>query len=111
MTDISAKKKEKDRKWRKIPRFPRRIGTSDASHFRKVFRKIPEGLLHIAHISQSNPVTTSTTGGGVLFSSLCPFLQNWPILTYLGFFVVNLRTFWCTFYRPEKFGGVPKMTR
>ena len=25
-------------------------------------------------------------------------------------FVANLRTFWRTFYRPKKYGGVPKMT-
>ena len=26
------------------------------------------------------------------------------------FFVPNSRTFWCTFYRPKKYGGVPKWT-
>ena len=25
-------------------------------------------------------------------------------------FVANLRTFWRTFYRPKKYGGVPKMS-
>merc|ERR1712112_698582 len=25
-------------------------------------------------------------------------------------FVPNSRTFWCTFYRPKKYGGVPKRT-
>ena len=25
-------------------------------------------------------------------------------------FVPNSRTFWCTFYRPKKYGGVPKKT-
>ena len=36
---------------------------------------------------------------GVLFG-----IENakfWPILTNRGYFVANLRTFWCTFYRPK----------
>ena len=32
------------------------------------------------------------------------------ILVTTGYFVANLRTFWRTFYRPEKCGDVPKLT-
>ena len=47
-----------------------------------------------------------TTGGGVLFfrADVLFSIENakfWPILTILGYFVANLRTFWCTFYRPR----------
>ena len=48
--------------------------------------------------SQLKLVTTATTGGGVLFSSRCPSLhREREILATLGYFVVNIRTFWFTF--------------
>ena len=55
-----------------------------------------------------------TTGSGVLFPA-CVLLsiENptfLPILaSFGGYFVANLRTFWCTFYR-HKWNGVPKLT-
>ena len=55
--------------------------------------------------------TTATTGGDVLFSSQCLFLhRECKILANIGYFVTNLRTFWCPFYRPKQCGGVPKLT-
>ena len=40
-----------------------------------------------------------STGGGVLFQAGAPFctenMKFWPILANLGYFVANLRTFWC----------------
>ena len=85
MADISAKKKEKDRKWRKIPRFPRRIGTSDASHFRKVFRKIPEGPLRIAHISHNlhNRRWCTFFESVSFFCIIGPFWHIWAFLSWI----------------------------
>ena len=46
-----------------------------------------------------------TTGGGVLFWDCVLFsIENakfWPVFTNLGYFVANLRTFWCMFCRPK----------
>ena len=49
------------------------------------------------------------------FQSGAPFsIENarlWPVLAILGyFFLTNLRTFWCPFYRPKKCDGAPKLT-
>ena len=33
----------------------------------------------------------------------------WPVLTIFGYFVANLCTFWCPFYRPKYCGGAPKL--
>ena len=33
-----------------------------------------------------------------------------PSFATLGYFVTNLCTFWCPFYRPKYCGGVPKLT-
>ena len=35
----------------------------------------------------------------------------WPVLATFGYFVTNLRTFWCPFHRPKKCGGAPKIDR
>ena len=44
-------------------------------------------------------VTTATTSGSVLFSSQRTFQQrDTKILAHLGYFVINLRTYWHTFY-------------
>ena len=55
-----------------------------------------------------------TTGGGVLFrTGVSISIENakfMPILTNFSYFVANLCTFWCTFYRPKECGGVPKLT-
>ena len=45
---------------------------------------------------------------GVLFS-----IRNaisWPIWANLDYFIAKLRTFWRTFYRLKRFGGVSKLT-
>ena len=49
------------------------------------------------------------------FQAGAPFsIENarlWPVLAILGyFFLTNLRTFWCPFYRPKKCDGAPKLT-
>ena len=42
------------------------------------------------------------TGGSVLFQDGVLFgiasVKLWPISAHFGYFVANLRTFWCTFY-------------
>ena len=48
-------------------------------------------------------VTTATTSGSVLFSSQRTFQQrDTKILAHLGYFVINLRTYWHTFYRAKQ---------
>ena len=48
-------------------------------------------------------VTTATTSGSVLFSSQRTFQQSdTKILAHLGYFVINLRTYWHTFYRAKQ---------
>ena len=55
-----------------------------------------------------------TTSSGVFFQAGAPFItengQFWVILAIFGYFVKNLRTFWCPFYRPIQCGGAQKLT-
>ena len=64
----------------------------------------------IAHISQYRNYWRWCS----FFQVCAPFsIENtkfWPVLAIFGFFVTNLRTFWCSFYRPKKYGSAPKMT-
>ena len=67
---------------------------SDFIRFFPIFRLFPTSRLS----DSTALVPTATTGGGVLFSSQCTFKhREREILAYLGYFVANLRTFWCTF--------------
>ena len=61
-------------------------------------------------------VSTGADGGGVLFfqAGAPLIIENakfWPVLATFGYFVTNLRTFWCPFHRPKKCGGAPKIDR
>ena len=64
---------------------------------------------HQHHSSyESQPAVVYFFQAGILFS-----IKNtkfWPILANFGYFVPNLHAFWCTFYSPKYWGGVPKLT-
>ena len=59
----------------------------------------------LIYICIADIIHNHTTGGNVLFRAGVLFsIENayfWSILTNLGYFVANLRTFWCTFYMPK----------
>ena len=62
----------------------------------------------IAHISQYRNYWRWCS----FFQVCAPFsIENtkfWPVLAFFGFFVTNLRTFWCPLYRPKKVWQCPK---